>query len=469
MPLSTNRPAIRTSWRSLLTGVAVAVSVGGCGGGGGGGSPSGDSGSTAPGPTATGPTSPGPMAPAPTATGPAGTGPSASGAPAGGGGPAQQAVTNYSVTALTPYDGGDCHSCVNATGQAAYTVLHAGRIANFFNGTAGVLLASPQMDSYASGLNDAGQVAGGILVAPGMDHAARWTPGTNTDPAQPLDLGAPDGGSSNAAAINAAGQVAGTSVAPINAGINAPERAFLWTEGTGRIELGDPPAGFAHSHAAFLNDAGQVAGALRTAGRLPTQHAFVWSATGGFRDVGTLGGPESTVNGLNAAGQAAGQADLPLDVTQAMGPGLTHHAFSWSSAGGLVDLGTLGGRQSGAAALNGAGQVVGVSDTVTGDDPEPHAFLWSSGALHDLGTLGGTSSAATAINDAGQAVGQSTLDATGRAHAFLWTADQGLVDLNTRLGATAAVELIAAYAIARNGAILALTSGHELVVLRPLS
>jgi probable HAF family extracellular repeat protein len=82
----------------------------------------------------------------------------------------------------------------------------------------------------------------------------------------------------------------------------------------------------------------------------------------------------------------------------------------------LVNLGTLGGPDSYATAINVSGQIVGVSDTTTGPR---HAFLYTSGRLHDLGTTGGNSSEACAINDLGQIVGQSDL-ADGSSHAFLW-------------------------------------------------
>jgi probable HAF family extracellular repeat protein len=69
-----------------------------------------------------------------------------------------------------------------------------------------------------------------------------------------------------------------------------------------------------------------------------------------------------------------------------------------------LDLGTLGGDESSAAAINAAGQVVGAAWTPTND---AHAFLWDKGVMTDLGTLGGAVSAATDINSAGQVVGYS--------------------------------------------------------------
>ena len=58
-----------------------------------------------------------------------------------------------------------------------------------------------------------------------------------------------------------------------------------------------------------------------------------------------------------------------------------------------------------------------------------HAFLWSAETgLQDLGTLGGSNSIATAVNDHGTVVGYSETT-EGPQHAFLWTADTGMQDL----------------------------------------
>jgi probable HAF family extracellular repeat protein len=88
----------------------------------------------------------------------------------------------------------------------------------------------------------------------------------------------------------------------------------------------------------------------------------------------------------------------------------------------ITDLGSLGGGYTYAADLNEAGQVVGYSDTGTGDS---RAFLWNSGTMIDLGTLGGSSSYATAVNDLGQVVGYSYLADDQVQHAFLLTPQGG--------------------------------------------
>jgi probable HAF family extracellular repeat protein len=84
-----------------------------------------------------------------------------------------------------------------------------------------------------------------------------------------------------------------------------------------------------------------------------------------------------------------------------------------------VPFGDRGGNSNGtnAYAINASGQVVGSSQTISGDT---HAFLYSTPGIIDLGTLGGDSSEALGINASGQIVGYGNI-ANGTVHAFIYS------------------------------------------------
>jgi probable HAF family extracellular repeat protein len=133
-------------------------------------------------------------------------------------------------------------------------------------------------------------------------------------------------------------------------------------------------------------------------------------------DLGTLGGRQSFAYGLNIHGQVVGSAQVPSG---------DWHAFLWTPEAGMQELGTLGGPNSISRAINSQGWIVGQSDTTDG---HYRAFLSVNGVLTDLGTLGGSSSVATAINDRGQVTGFAARP--GEADYFFLYENGRMIDLN---------------------------------------
>jgi probable HAF family extracellular repeat protein len=208
----------------------------------------------------------------------------------------------------------------------------------------------------------------------------------------PTSLGATPG---RALAINNKGQVIG-----IGAG------AFIWQSG-GFRNLGSLGGNFTSPNA--LNEAGQVVGYSVT--RAGDAHAFLWE-NGAMRDLGTLGAPFqsgqvlSSATGINAAGQIVGWAPTSDDVLG------SRRAFLWEN-GRMRRLASLERVLSMATGINDVGRVVGQFGS-----PNTKAFRWVEGVVRSLGTLGGASSSASAISG-GKIVGWS-YNTSGQPRAFLW-------------------------------------------------
>ncbi|QEL13468.1 hypothetical protein [Limnoglobus roseus] len=159
------------------------------------------------------------------------------------------------------------------------------------------------------------------------------------------------------------------------------------------------------------------------------QQAYRWDNVTSFTNLGTLGGTNSSASAINEQGWVAGTSRI--NTTSSVS-----HAFLWQPGVGLTDLGTLGGTSfPTVSAVNATGVVVGASPT-TGN-AATHAFVWQPGVgLTDLGTLGGNNSVARGVNDAGTVVGASDT-ADGGSRPFIWTEAGGLVDLGGLGGPTA--------------------------------
>jgi probable HAF family extracellular repeat protein len=245
--------------------------------------------------------------------------------------------------------------------------------------------------SQATGVNVFGQVVGYSLTTAGATHAFLWQSG------KMRDLGTLGGSDSFAMGINARGQVVGFSNLA-----GGPSHAFLWQEGAMR-DLGT--LGGVESQARGVNNWGQVVGVAGTP-QVGVTHAFLWQAGAAMRDLGTLPGDSfSDANAINDRGQVVGESSS----------GSAFRAFTWSN-GAMTALPGLGG-DAFARDINIRGDVAGASH-LPGIDF--HAVLWHAGVVHDLGTLGGANSDAGAINDFGQVVGSSDTTTPLKSDMFVW-------------------------------------------------
>jgi probable HAF family extracellular repeat protein len=265
------------------------------------------------------------------------------------------------------------------------------------------------------GINNAGQVTGSRYLTTVNDwRPYRWTPGTGFQALSGICCGTAWGND-----INDAGVVVGRAQTAIDEG----DRAFVATANT-MFNLGLLPGVDAEgsSEAVAINDAGQIAGWSNTSASPGPRHAVLWSASYVIQDLGVLGGTTSEAVDINDAGQVIGMSDV-------VGGG--RRGFIWTAGGGMQDLAPLTGYPLIPAAINDAGQIVG---SYTAPGGQSHAFLYTPGAgLTDLGTLGGDSSVATGLNGLGQVVGNSKTP-SGVWHAFLWTPADGMEDVTAVSG-----------------------------------
>ena len=223
-----------------------------------------------------------------------------------------------------------------------------------------------------------------------------------------LDLGTLGGTSSGGAAVNASGQVTGSSYTTIPGVYSVVYHAFRWDGGVMQ-DLGTLGGSFSFGSA--ISDSGQVTGAADTPDG--ASHAFLWDGAV-MKDLGTLGG---SIYGaaINALGQVTG---LPIDHCRRISRRISCVSLGWRR-----DAGSRGAWQH--DSFGARHQRIGTGDggILRASDGERHAFLWDGAVMQDLGTLGGTDSFGVVINDSGQVTGTAEHDwlfPHVRSHAFLW-------------------------------------------------
>jgi len=277
--------------------------------------------------------------------------------------------------------------------------------------------------SSASSVNDIGQVTG-YLTTP-EQRAFLWT---STGGA--IDLG--DGPSAFVSAgrdVNLFGMVAGSS-----------DTATLWTGPDDLVAIPPPPGTYA-PFAFGLNDVGRVVGEASISSNIKT--AWVWDALLGTRNLRDLGVPGAfTAAAINESNVIVGQRLIS-----------NYQAYRFDlDTRVLTDLGTLGGPTSEALGLSDLGHVVGWARNA---NYNIRPFLWTpAGGMQDLGSLGGhpyDPGRAYSVDSAGRVVGTSSTGGPGYSHAFLWDATHGMRDLNKLVEGRGTFELIIASRISNTG------------------
>lgn len=362
---------------------------------------------------------------------------------------------SYSVTATVRDDDGATGSGTSTHPVIVFDAAERKSIAGydvFDLGTLGGNSAKP-LD-----FNDYGKVVGSSLTASGKTHAFVWDNGVLRD------LGTLGHEHSEAERINNAGLIAGTVWQRFSNDYDDGRNAIAatWLDGIGATLDSTSTVG---SYAVAVNESGEI---VWTVAGHEDPSAWLWSR-GAWHPLGLTYG-----SSINEHGQIVGSSGA---VYGGDSPGLIRHAFIWEN-GAKRDLGLLGFTPCGlypdrncgyasATSINESGQAVGFSTAADGSvhavlwdhttirdlwtipsvptystsrvvindqgqvagSANGEGFFWSGGTTRSIGSLGGATDVVD-MNEAGAVVGTS-MTANGEQHAFVWTAERGMVDLGT--------------------------------------
>jgi probable HAF family extracellular repeat protein len=236
-----------------------------------------------------------------------------------------------------------------------------------------------------SDINNTGTVVGLSERADFAIHAFRWTDRTGI-----VDLGTlPGHGFSEAFAVMDDGRIFGSSAS----GALETITAVMWTA-AGEIHPLDIPLlpGSTFNMPADANALGQVVG---TTDGGSGSRSWIWSESEGITEIGGGSLFGTLAIAINDRGLVVGLSSFP-----------TFHAFSWTRATGIVDLGPAESPRSIARDVNLFGDIVGSSDRGPPSARLSRPRFWNrEGKVHSLQIPEGGFGEAEGINSGGDAVG----------------------------------------------------------------
>ena len=295
----------------------------------------------------------------------------------------------------------------------------------------------------------------GVLVAiPFAGIAGAQAAGSGVVPPHYVvtDLGTLGGSYSYAYGISETGEVAG-GAATVNQTDGAQQTGFLWSKGqiANIGTLGGPGSGLS-SEAGGPNASGESALISETFLADPAGEDFcafgthrqclaaIWK-NGIMTPLPTFGGGNSQAYWVNARGQVAGFAENrhaePAGQCATPFQRYDFEAAVWQPDGSIQQLSPLPGDTVGFAfGINDQGQAIGTTGACSSVSLPPaapggpHAVLWEAdGTPTPLPGLGSTMNLPSSINNAGEVVGGSQSDSDGMIHPVLWTKDRQIHDL----------------------------------------
>jgi len=204
-------------------------------------------------------------------------------------------------------------------------------------------------------------------------------------------------------------------------------QAFMWTENTGMVSLGNlPDNSFKASWANSISADGKViVGYGDPVGDgWNSYKGFIWTATNGMSLTGSLDG----------AGRSMA-FDVSADGSVVVGDG-GQQAFRWQQSEGITGLGTLPGKPNSRAVAVSADGMVATGSSYNSTWTSEETFRWTQdGGIQGLGFLSGTSNSfPNAISPDGSVIA-GTSASSSRAYAYRWTASTGMVNIGNLPGA----------------------------------
>lgn len=185
------------------------------------------------------------------------------------------------------------------------------------------------------------------------------------------------------------------------------------------------------SHAEAVNEHGEVVGQVEIAP--DERRPFLWrpAHTPKLTELPTLGGDSGLAGGINEYTEVAGYANNSDGWT---------HAFHWTEAGGIDDLGALGVGYSAALDVNNAGEVVGHTGYTDGTR---RAFIWTDTGGMDVIPGAAADSFATAINEVSSVVGavhdEANIGTADPPVAQIWYGDGTMAAIPSTLGGAGSI------------------------------